>query len=77
MINKVCMNETKARAEIILALSVLLLFFFIVLNNYSFKCRYALVHCSKIACRFKLKVPVAVVRLHDGDMHAVGWGEGP
>ena len=21
--------------------------------------------------------PVAVVRLHDGDLHAVGWGEGP
>ena len=22
-------------------------------------------------------LPVAVVKLHDGDLHAVGWGEGP
>ena len=22
-------------------------------------------------------LPVVVVRLHDGDLHAVGWGEGP
>ena len=22
-------------------------------------------------------LPVAVVRLHVGDLHAVGWGEGP
>ena len=22
-------------------------------------------------------LPVAVVELHDGDLHAVGWGEGP
>ena len=22
-------------------------------------------------------LPVAVIRLHDGDLHAVGWGEGP
>ena len=22
-------------------------------------------------------LPVAVVKLHDGDLHVVGWGEGP
>ena len=22
-------------------------------------------------------LPVAVVKMHDGDLHAVGWGEGP
>ena len=22
-------------------------------------------------------LPVTVLKLHDGDLHAVGWGEGP
>ena len=26
---------------------------------------------------FGLFIPVEVIRLHVGDLHAVGWGEGP
>ena len=35
------------------------------------------VHCINCIYCWSLLLPVAVDRLHVGDLHAVGWGEGP
>ena len=42
-------------------------------------CKKPIIRPKKVlkTCLRPVFPPAAVIRLHDGDLHAVGWGEGP